>query len=101
MTRKRAAELLKVREAHDAERGAWLEKLHAIEATSSAPLNEAVDLAFALMAYPVFTLAEVKDKLALAKEFDLVNLADEGDNHLHDALIRDALAVAEKAVAHV
>lgn len=100
-TRKRAAELLKLREAYDAARAAWWDKAHAIEGTLVGPLGEAIDLAFDLMAYPVSTLAEVKDKLALVEEWDLFNLADEGDDSLRDALIRDALAVAEKAVAHV
>lgn len=99
-TRKQAAELLKVRQAYDAERAAWLERMHTIEGASSAPLNEAIDLALDLMAYPVFTLAEVKDKLAMVEEFDLFNLTDEGDNSLRNALLRDALAVAEKAVSH-
>lgn len=100
-TRKRAAELLKVREAYDAARDAWWEKVHAIEDESAEPLAEAIDLGFALMAYPVFTVAEVRDKLALAHEWDLFNLSEVGDQSLRDTLIRDALATAEKAIVHV
>lgn len=102
-TRKRAAELLRLREAYDAERTAWWDKAHAIEGTSVGPLGKAIDLAFDLMAYPVSTVAEVKDKIALVEEWDLFNLTDgaEGDADLRNALLRDALAAAEKAVAHV
>lgn len=99
-TRKQAAELLKVREAYDAAREAWWSKAHAIEARSVGPLGAAIDLAFDLMAYPVFTVAHVKDKMALVEEWDLFNLTDD-EADLRNALLRDALAAAEKAVAHV
>lgn len=99
-TRKQAAELLKLREAYDAARAAWWDKAHAIEGTSVGPLGEAIDLAFDLMACPVSTLAEVKDKLALVDDWDLFNLTDD-EADLRGWLIRDALAAAEKAVAHV
>lgn len=99
-TRKQAAQLLKLREAYDAARAAWWDKAHAIEGTSVGPLGEAIELAFDLMAYPVSTLAEVKDKMAMVEEYDLFNLTDD-EADLRGWLIRDALAAAEKAVAHV
>jgi hypothetical protein len=99
-TRKKAAELLKIREAYDASRAAWWDRAHAIEAESTEPLGEAIDLAFGLMAYPVYTVVEVREKLELIEEFDLINLTDD-EAELWGWLIRDALAVAEKAVAHV
>lgn len=102
-TRKQAAHLLKVREAYEAARAIWWDQANAIEGTSAGPLAEAIELAFDLMAYPVSTVAEVKDKIALVEEWDLFNLTDgaEGDADLRNALLRDALAAAEKAVAHV
>jgi hypothetical protein len=100
-TRNKAAELLVSRRAYDAECTARMEKIHAIEETSREPLDRVINLALALMAYPVFTLAEVRDKLAIAEEYDLYNLTDDGDGMLQQWLLRDALAIAEKAVAHV
>jgi hypothetical protein len=93
-TRKQAAELLPIREAHDAECEAWWDKVHAIEETSLEPLETAIGLALDLMSHPVSTVAEVRDKLALMQELDLLNLTDE-ENTLWEALIRDALAAAD------
>jgi len=100
-TRRQAAELLSIRQDYDAACKAIHDKADAIEAEGYAPLKVAVDLGFALMAYPVSTLAEVRDKMDLAKEWNLVDMAEDAElvsmwNDLH----RDVLAAAERQVAH-
>lgn len=90
--------MLKIRQAHDAAHAAWWQQVRAIEETSTEPLSRVIDIAFDLMAHPVFTVAEVREKLELVKEFDLLNLTDD-ERDLWGWLIQDALAVAEKAVS--
>lgn len=95
-TRKRAAELLKVREAYDAEKEAWWARIRAIEDESTAPLAEVINLIQEVMFYPVTTTAEMRDKLAMIEATDFYNLTDD-EAELRHALLEEALAIAENA----
>lgn len=98
-TRKKAAELLPIRAAYDAECDAWWSKVDALDDVKSAAYEKADALIRELIEHPVITLEEVKQKLAIVERSRFIECYDEGGK-VREALLRDALAVAERLASH-
>ena len=84
------------RETNKAAWASWWAAMTAIEDTTQEPIAEMYARAEEVMRHPVFTLAEVKEKLALAEDMHLFELYEDAQIAL-SSMLRDALVVAERA----
>ena len=93
-TRERAATLRAIREAYDLQHTAWRDEVHRLEDTASELVDEAYDLAFDVMEHPVFTLAELAQKIDIADTMELFASYGGKEDDAREATFRDIRAIA-------
>ena len=95
-TRDRAAALLEIRKTFDLQHKAVWDEIHRLEDTAAEPVKRAYAAAFTVLEHPVFTVAEIVQKIDIADRMELYFSSGDKEDDARDAIFNDIRAIVSQ-----